>query len=94
MIDAATAGTSVNEGAELINTKVTQRYMRKSIVTCTGGSRDEMIGSSSDDWILLALLLHPLSITFNHNAIAIPHTFQSLHTNPLSLFPLVSIMTF
>jgi hypothetical protein len=53
------------------------------------GTRDEMTGSSSDDWILLALQLQPLLITFNHNAIAIPHTLQLLHTNPLSLFPSV-----
>jgi hypothetical protein len=64
------------------------------IITCTGGTRDEMTGSSSDDWILLALLLQPLLITLNHNTIAIPHTLQLLHTNPLSLFPLVSTMTF
>jgi hypothetical protein len=39
-----------------------------------------MTGSSSDDWILLALRLQPLLITLNHNAIAIPHTLQSLFT--------------
>jgi hypothetical protein len=61
-----------------------------TIVTCT---RDEMTGSSSDDWILLALRLQPLLITLNHNAIAIPHTLQSRHTNPLRPFPLVSSMT-
>jgi hypothetical protein len=52
-----------------------------------------MTGSSSDDWILLALRLQPLLITLNHKAIAIPHTLQSPHTNPLSLFPIVSTMT-
>jgi hypothetical protein len=52
-----------------------------------------MTGSSSNDWILLALRLQPLLITLNHNTIAIPHTTQSLHTNPLSLFPLVSTIT-
>jgi hypothetical protein len=33
-----------------------------------------MTGSSSDDWILLALRLQPLLVTLNHNAITIPHT--------------------
>jgi hypothetical protein len=47
------------------------------IVTCT---RDEMTGSSSDDWILLALWLQPFLITLTYNAIAIPHTLQSLST--------------
>jgi hypothetical protein len=43
-----------------------------------------MTGSSSDDWILLALRLRPLLITLNPNAIAIPHTFtNTLHTNLL-----------
>jgi hypothetical protein len=46
-----------------------------------------MTGSSSDDWILLALRLQPLSITLNHNAIAILHTLQSLHNNLLSPNP-------
>jgi hypothetical protein len=36
-----------------------------------------MMGSSSDDWILLALWLQPLVITLTYNAIAIPHTLQS-----------------
>jgi hypothetical protein len=48
-----------------------------NIVTCTGGTRDEMTGSSSDDWILLALWLQPLLITLHHNPITIPHTLQS-----------------
>jgi hypothetical protein len=47
-----------------------------------------------DDWILLALLLQSLLITFNHNTIAILHTLQSLHTNPLSLFPIVFTIRF
>jgi hypothetical protein len=38
-----------------------------------------MKGSSSDDWILLAVWLQPLVITLNHNAIAITHILQSLH---------------
>jgi hypothetical protein len=42
-----------------------------------------MTGSSSDDWILLAFRLQHLLITLNHYAIAMPHTLQSLHTNPL-----------
>jgi hypothetical protein len=36
-----------------------------------------MTGSSSDDWILLALWLQPLVITLTYSAIAIPHTLQS-----------------
>jgi hypothetical protein len=43
-------------------------------------NEDEMTGSSSHDWILLAFRLQPLLITLNHNAIAIPHTLQLLHT--------------
>jgi hypothetical protein len=46
------------------------------------------MGSISDDWILLALRLQPLLITLNNNAI-----LQSLHTNPLSPFPLISTKT-
>jgi hypothetical protein len=42
-----------------------------------------MTGSISDDWILLALWLQSLLITLSHNTIAILHTSQSLHTNPL-----------
>jgi hypothetical protein len=42
-----------------------------------------MTDSSSDDWILLALRLQSLLITLNHNAFAILHTLQSLHTNLL-----------
>jgi hypothetical protein len=38
-----------------------------------------MMGSSSDDWILLAVRLQPLLVTLTHSAIAIPHTLQSLH---------------
>jgi hypothetical protein len=52
-----------------------------------GGTRDEMTGSSSDDWILLALWLHPLLVTLSHNPVAILHILQLLHTNPYSLFP-------
>jgi hypothetical protein len=52
-----------------------------------------MTGSSLDDWILLALRLQPLLITLKKNAIDIPHTLQTLHTNPLSLFALISTMT-
>jgi hypothetical protein len=48
-----------------------------SIVTCTGGTRDGMTGSSSDDWILSALWLQPLLITLTYSAIAIPHTLHS-----------------
>jgi hypothetical protein len=33
-----------------------------NFVKCTGGTRDEMTGSSSDDWILLALRLQPVVI--------------------------------
>jgi hypothetical protein len=41
-----------------------------------GAIHDNMMGSSLDDWILLALRLQPLVITLNHNAITIPHTFN------------------
>jgi hypothetical protein len=51
------------------------------------GTHDGMTGSSSDDWILLALWLQPLLVTLSHNPITIPHILQSLHTNPHSLFP-------
>jgi hypothetical protein len=50
------------------------------IVTCRVGTRNEMTGSSSDDWILLAVWLQPFLITLNHNPIAIPHSLQSLFT--------------
>jgi hypothetical protein len=36
-----------------------------------------MTGSSSDDWILLALRLQPLLITLTYSAIAIPCILQS-----------------
>jgi hypothetical protein len=39
-----------------------------------GGTRDEMTGSSSEDWILLVLRLQPLLITVSHNKNAILHT--------------------
>jgi hypothetical protein len=50
------------------------------IVTCTGVTRDGMTGSSSDDWILLALWL-PLVITLT--ALSLFHTRYSppLHTH-------------
>jgi hypothetical protein len=51
-------------------------------------------GSSSDDWILLAVRLQPLLITLSHNTIAILQTLQSLHTNTFSLFPLVFTIHF
>jgi hypothetical protein len=51
------------------------------IVACTGVLVTIMTGSSSDNWILLALLLQSLLITLNHNVIAILHISQSLHTN-------------
>jgi hypothetical protein len=35
-----------------------------------------MTGSSSDDWILLALRLQSILITHNHNTIAILYTLQ------------------
>jgi hypothetical protein len=50
------------------------------IVTCMEDTRDEMTGSSSDDWILLTLQLQPPVITPSHNLIAISHTLQSLFT--------------
>jgi hypothetical protein len=53
-----------------------------------------MTGSSSDDWISLAFQLQPLSVTLNHNIIAISHTFgMTLHTHLLSPFPPVSTTT-
>jgi hypothetical protein len=58
------------------------------------GTRDVMTGSSSDDWILLALRLQSLLITLNLNTIAIRQTLQSLHSKPLSLFPLVFTIRF
>jgi hypothetical protein len=63
------------------------------IVTCKVVLVTIMTGSSSDDCILLVLRLKPLLITLNQNTIAILHTLQSLHTNPLSLFPLVFTLT-
>jgi hypothetical protein len=48
-----------------------------------------MTGSSLDDRILLALWLQPHLITLTHNTTAIPHSLQSLHTRPHSLFPLI-----
>jgi hypothetical protein len=49
-----------------------------------GGTRDDMTGSSSDDWILLAVRLQPLLITLNHNTIAdSTHFTIILHTDLL-----------
>jgi hypothetical protein len=54
------------------------------IVTCRVVHVTIMTGSSSDDWILLALWLQPLSITLNHNTIAdSTHFTITLHTNLL-----------
>jgi hypothetical protein len=53
------------------------------IATCRGVHVTIKTGSISDDWTLLALRLQSLLITFNHNAIAVSHILQSLHTNPL-----------
>jgi hypothetical protein len=36
-----------------------------------------MTGSSSDDWILLALWLQPLVITLTYSSTTIPHNLQS-----------------
>jgi hypothetical protein len=55
----------------------------QSVLLRVGVTRDDMTGSSSDDWILLAFRLQPLN--HNHNAIAIPHTLQSLFTLIFSL---------
>jgi hypothetical protein len=77
--------TSRNRHAALVlkskyfNAIAFQSFTLKYCHVC-GGTRDEMTGSSSDDWILLALRLQLLSITRNYNAIAIPHTLQSLFT--------------
>jgi disulfide bond formation protein DsbB len=46
------------------------------IVTCAGGTCDEMTGSSLDDWILLALRLQPFIITLGDSVI----TLLLLHT--------------
>jgi hypothetical protein len=42
-----------------------------------------MTGSSSDDWILLALQLQPLLITLNHSSIADSHHLQFTVTHAL-----------
>jgi hypothetical protein len=42
-----------------------------------------MTGSSSDDWILLALRLQPLLITLNHSDIADSHHLQFTVTHAL-----------
>jgi hypothetical protein len=39
-----------------------------------------MMASSSDDWILLAVMLQLLLITLSHNTIAISPTLQPLFT--------------
>jgi hypothetical protein len=49
-------------------------FQVKYIVTCRVVHVMIMTGSSSDDWILLALRLQPLLITRKHNTVAIPHT--------------------
>jgi hypothetical protein len=67
--------------------------MQEPYCNMYGGTHEGMTGSSSDDWILLALWLQPLLITLTYNAVAIPHILQSLHTNPLRLFPLASTIT-
>jgi hypothetical protein len=45
-----------------------------------GGTRDEMTGSSSVDWILLSLRLQPFLITLSHNTNDIPYILQMLLT--------------
>jgi hypothetical protein len=50
-----------------------------------GGTRHEMMVSSSDDWILLAVRLQPLLITIHHSTIVIPHILQSAHSDPQSI---------
>jgi hypothetical protein len=62
---------------------VCRRYVKEDIVTCRLVHVPEMTGSSSDDWILLALQLQVLLITLNYTAIPILDTLQSLHTNLL-----------
>jgi hypothetical protein len=47
------------------------------IVTCKVVLVTIMMGSSSDDWIVLALWLQSLLVTLNHDAIVVPHTFSS-----------------
>jgi hypothetical protein len=74
--------SNIKEGTQTEG--VRDQGAEENIVACTGGTRDGMTGSSSDDWILLALWLQPLVVTLHHSAIAVPHTLHSLHTNPLS----------
>jgi hypothetical protein len=45
-----------------------------------GGTRDGMTGSSSDDWILLALRFQALLITLNHNTNVILLMLQTILT--------------
>jgi hypothetical protein len=49
----------------------------ENIVTCGVVCVMEMMGSSLDDWILLALQLQPLLVALTYSAIAISHTLQS-----------------
>jgi hypothetical protein len=42
--------------------------LNNNTVTCTGVHVTEMTGSSSDDWLLLALRLQPLSVTISYTA--------------------------
>jgi hypothetical protein len=49
------------------------------------GTRDEMTGCSSDDWILLVLLLHVPLITVNYNLIAILHNLYFTVAHALGL---------
>jgi hypothetical protein len=81
----------------IINQHLTQvkiyNLQSKHIVTCMGGTHDGVMGSSSDDWIYLALWLQSLLVTLSHNPITVLHILQLLHINPHSLFPPV-ITTF
>jgi hypothetical protein len=52
-----------------------------------------MTGSSSDDWILLALRFHPLVITLTVLSLFHRLFVITLHANPHSLFPIVFITT-
>jgi hypothetical protein len=70
-----------------LGTRINKTLSSKWDLYCDvyGGTRDEMTGSSSDDWILLALWLQPLLITLSHNTIAIPHIVETLLTLILSV---------
>jgi hypothetical protein len=62
------------------NIAVIQNNSRVDIFTCKVVLVTIMTGSSSDDWILVAVRLQPLLITLSHSSVAILHILQSLFT--------------